>query len=155
MQIARYYCPTAHETFSLLPDCLASRFPGDLDGIEQVVADAEAAPSIEAAANLARDDAITLTSAVRWMRRRLTLVRTTLLAVATLRPGLFGGSPRLCALRIALGTDRVLVLLRGRPDVPLMILPRPLGFGRRLITARRVRARRQQRMGADPDGGSG
>ena len=25
MRIARYYCPTAHETFSLLPDCLATR----------------------------------------------------------------------------------------------------------------------------------
>ena len=37
MRIARYYCPTAHETFSLLPDCLASHFPGALDPIEHVV----------------------------------------------------------------------------------------------------------------------
>jgi len=46
MRIARYYCPTAHETFSLLPDCLASRFPGDLDDLERVVAHVEAALSI-------------------------------------------------------------------------------------------------------------
>jgi len=49
MRIARYYCPTAHETFSLLPDCLASRFPGALDPIEQVVATVETARSVAAA----------------------------------------------------------------------------------------------------------
>jgi hypothetical protein len=27
MRVTRYYCPTAHETFSLLPDCLANRRP--------------------------------------------------------------------------------------------------------------------------------
>jgi hypothetical protein len=49
MRIARYYCPTAHETFSLLPDCLASRFPSDLDDLERVVIHVEAARSVEAA----------------------------------------------------------------------------------------------------------
>jgi hypothetical protein len=26
MRVARWYCPDAHETFSLLPDCLAARW---------------------------------------------------------------------------------------------------------------------------------
>jgi transposase-like protein len=82
MRIARYYCPTAHETFSLLPDGLASHFPGALDPIEQVVATVEAARSVEAAADVLRPD-ITLPSAVRWVRRRLTPVRCALVAVIT------------------------------------------------------------------------
>src|SRR3989442_3120991 len=92
MRIARYYCPTAHETFSLLPDCLASRFPGDLPDLERVVATVDTARSIEAAADGLRPD-IVLPSAVRWVRRRLTLVRATLLAVVTLLPDLCGGAP--------------------------------------------------------------
>ena len=99
MRITRYYCPTAHETFSLLPDCLASRFPGDLDDLERVVAQVEAAPSIEAAADVLCPDSV-LPSAVRWVRRRLTLVRATCLAVVTLLPDSVsrrraaGGRPR-------------------------------------------------------------
>ena len=83
MRITRYYCPTAQETFSLLPDCLARRFPGDLEDLERVVAQVDAARSIEAAADGLRPD-IVRPSAVRWVRRRLTLVRMTLLAVVTL-----------------------------------------------------------------------
>jgi hypothetical protein len=66
MRIARYYCPTARETFSLLPDCLASHFPGELDAIEHVVAAVETARSVEAAADILRPDT-TLPSAVRWI----------------------------------------------------------------------------------------
>jgi hypothetical protein len=84
MRIARHYCPTAQETFSLLPDCLASRFPGARSTpSKRVVAQVESARSIEAAADALRPD-IVLPSAVRWVRRRLTLVRATLLAVVTL-----------------------------------------------------------------------
>ena len=43
-QIARWYCPESHMTFSLLPDCLAARLPGTLDEVEQVVAHADAGP---------------------------------------------------------------------------------------------------------------
>jgi hypothetical protein len=50
------HCPVVlsdrHETFSLLPDCLASRFPGELDALEHVVAQIDAAPSIETAADV-------------------------------------------------------------------------------------------------------
>ena len=111
MRIVRYYCPTAHETFSLLPDCLASRFPGNLDDLERVVTAVETAPSIEAAADVLRPD-IVLPSAIRWVRRRLTLVRAAVLAVVTLLPDLCGGHARLGAIRTALATEHALVALR-------------------------------------------
>ena len=53
-RIARWYCPESHTTFSLLPDCLAARLPGTLDEVETVVAAAEQAPSLSAAADALR-----------------------------------------------------------------------------------------------------
>ena len=154
MRIARYYCPTAHETFSLLPDCLASRFPGELDALERVVAHVDAASSIEAAADVLRPD-IVLPSAVRWVRRRLTLVRATLLAVVTLLPDLLGVPAQLCAVRAALGTDQALVTLRARAVPCLPALARPLGFAPHLRPVRAPRRRPQHGMGADPGPPSG
>jgi hypothetical protein len=130
MRIARYYCPTAHETFSLLPDCLASHFPGELDAIERVVAIVETARSVEAAADVLRPD-ITLPSAVRWVRRRLMPVRRALLAVITLLPDLCPGDARLVAARVALATPSALVALRIHVAPHLATLPTPLGFHRR------------------------
>lgn len=127
MRVARYYCPTAHETFSLLPDCLASHFPGDLAAIEDVVAAVEDARSVEAAADALRPD-ITLASAVRWLRRRVQPVRLALLAVVTLVPDLFTGDARLGAVRAALGVTPALMALRARTAAHLPGLPAPLGF---------------------------
>lgn len=151
MRIARYYCPTAHETFSLLPDCLASHFPGELAAVESVVAVVEAARSVEAAADVLRPDS-TLPSAVRWVRRRLTPVRRALLAVVTLLPDLFTSDARLPAVRLALGTPSALVALRTHAAAHLATLPRPLGFHRR--DARRVAppAAVPHGMGADRAG---
>ena len=149
MRITRYYCPTAHETFSLLPDCLASRFPGDLPDLERVVATVDTARSIEAAADGLRPD-IVLPSAVRWVRRRLTLVRATLLAVVTLLPDLCGGTVHLGAVRAALDTDHALVTLRTRAAAILSALSRPLGFARHSRPPHARRTRRQHHMGADP-----
>lgn len=154
MRITRYYCPTAHETFSLLPDCLASRFPADLDDLERVVAQVDTARSIEAAADVLRPD-IVLPSAVRWVQRRLTLIRATLLAVVTLLPDLFGGDAHLGAVRAALDTDHALVVLRARAATLLSALPRPLGFARHVRARPARRSRRQHRMGADPGPASG
>jgi len=147
MRIARYYCPTAHETFSLLPDCLASRFPGDLDDLERVVAQVEAARSIEAAADQLRPD-IVLPSAVRWVRRRLTLVRATLLAIVTLLPDLGGGDARVGTVRMALATDHALVALRARAAALLAALPRPLGFARHVRSPHARGPSRQHDLGA-------
>jgi hypothetical protein len=127
MRIARYYCPTAHETFSLLPDCLASQFPGELDAIEYVVATVEIARSIEAAADVLRPD-ITLPSAVRWVRRRLTPIRLALRTVVTLLPDRFTGDARLSAVCRALATTAALTTLRTHAASHLIGLPPPLGF---------------------------
>ena len=154
LRIARYYCPTAHETFSLLPDALASRFPGHLDDLERVVAHVDAARSIEAAADVLRPD-IVLPSAVRWVRRRLTLVRATLLTVVTLLPDLFRGDAHLAAVRAALDTAHALVTLRARAAVVLPTLPRPLGFAPHRRGPRAPSPPRQHRMGADPRPSSG
>lgn len=144
MRIARYYCPTARETFSLLPDCLASHFPGALDAIEHVVATVETARSVEAAADVLRPD-ITLPSAVRWVRRRLTPIRHALLAIVTLLPDLFTGDAHLTAVRLALATPSALVALRTHGAPHLTTLPTPLGFHRRS-------ARRDARPSAVPHG---
>jgi len=127
MRIARYYCPTAHETFSLLPDCLASRFPGELDALEHVVATVESVRSVEAAADVLRPE-ITLPSAVRWVRRRLTPVRRVLLAVVTLLPDLFTGDARVAAVRLALATPSALMALRIHAAPHLATVSTPLGF---------------------------
>jgi hypothetical protein len=154
MRIARCYCPTAHETFSLLPDCLASHFPGELGAIEHVVATVETARSVEAAADVLRPD-ITLASAVRWVRRRLTPVRRALLAVVTLLPDLFTGDARLTAVRLALATPSALMALRTDAAPHLATLPTPLGFhphrARRDTPARVA----PHGMGADRAGPSG
>src|SRR3989304_2614665 len=81
MRIARYYCPKAKITYSLLPDCLASRLSGDLSAVEEVVAHVERSRSIEAAADALRSLALSLPSAGRWVRRRLGPVRAALLAL--------------------------------------------------------------------------
>jgi hypothetical protein len=144
MRIARYYCPTAPETFSLLPDCLASHFPGELAIMESVVATVEAARSVEAAADVLRPD-ITLPAAVRWIRRRLMPVRRALLAVVTLLPDLFTGDARLTAVRRALATPAALVALRTHAAPHLPTLPTPLGFHPRS-------SRRDARPSAAPHG---
>src|SRR4030067_1354632 len=91
MRIARYYCPKAKITYSLLPDCLASRLSGDLSAVEEGGAHGERRRSIEAAADALRSLALSLPSAVRWGRRRLGPGRAGLLALVSLVPGLFGG----------------------------------------------------------------
>lgn len=151
MRIARYYCPTAHETFSLLPDCLASHFPGELAAVEAVVATVDAARSVEAAADILRPD-ITLPSAVRWVRRRLTPIRRALLAIVTLMPDLFTGDVRLAAMRVALATPSALLALRRQVAPHLATLPTPLGFHRHAAGRDAPAAAGPHDLGADRAG---
>lgn len=128
-RIARWYCPQGHTTFSLLPDHLAARFPGTLGEIEEVVAAVEVAPSMEAAANALRTDDVTLATALRWIRRRVRLVRTTLTAVISLLPDLYlGTAPTLQSFRLRFAGESVLMTLRGTTALHLSGLSRPLGF---------------------------
>ena len=140
-RVARWYCPQGHRTFSLLPDCFASRLPGSLQSLEQVVATVELATSVEAAANALRTDAISLQGAIRWTRRRLRLVRTTLAsALAFLPYGFAHCQPSVIALRLEMNVDCVLHRLREHVAPYLLELPPPLGFGPRYATMHRASA---------------
>ena len=153
--VARWYCPTGHTSFSLLPDCLASRLTGSLDAVEVVVGTVEAkvaaGSSIETAAGEIRPD-IELPGAVRWVRRRLGPVRMVLLAISTLMPGQIGREPRLSAVREVLGTKQVLVRLREIGAAHLGFLAPPGGFGPRPRRRCRGRRRTQHETGPDPPG---
>lgn len=154
MQVARYYCPKGHTTFSLLPDCLASRLSSTLAEVEEVVVAAEAAPSLEQAAVELRPD-IETQGGVRWVRRRLGPVRIALLAVATLLPEVLGGDgvPTLTALKATLGGEvPALVRLRELAGVQLRSLPPPLGLGPRTERRRSRRHLFQHEAGPDPPG---
>ena len=149
--IARWYCPDSHTTFSRLPDCLAARFPGELDEVEAVVAHAEQAPSLAAAADALRTDTVELPGAMRWVARRVRLVHHALSIVIGLLPEhLMRCVAEVGAVRTRLETDIALRTLRALVDPQLRALPAPLGFQpHRLGTTNRNRAR-QHKMGPDP-----
>ena len=152
MRVARFYCPKGRTTFSLLPDCLASRLSSTLAEVEQVVLAAEAAPSLEHAAEQLRPD-IETQGGVRWVRRRLGPVRVALLALATLLPVALGtaGVPTLTAVQASLGgASLVLVQLREIAGVQLRSLPPPLGLGPRTEPRRSRRNAFQHETGPDP-----
>lgn len=149
--VARWYCPQGHQTFSLLPDHLAARFPGELTQIEQVAAAAERASSLEACADALRPDAVSLPSALRWMRRRLTCVLSLLSLVVPMVPQLLQGCPpTICGLRERLGVDCALEQLREVLSEHLGALAAPVGFGHRPFNGGEPQGGLQQHKGPDP-----
>jgi len=149
-RIARWYCPESHTTFSLLPDCLAARLPGTLNELEDVVALAEQAPSLEAASSALRLD-IELPGALRWLRRRIRLVHRCLVLIAGLMPErLAGCAATLTAFRLHLDQHAVLMRLRSLADEQLPDLPAPLGFSLAVIDRGDPASASQQPMGPDP-----
>ena len=150
-RIARWYCPQSHTTFSLLPDCLAARLPGTLVDLEAVVALAEQASSVEAAANAVRGDPIELPGAVRWLRRRVRHVhRCLLLAIGMLPDVLAGCAATVTSVRARLGAEAVLMALRDPLAGQLPHLPAPLGFSPLAADRGNPTPPRQQPMGPDP-----
>ena len=149
-RISRWYCPTGHRTFSLLPDCLAARLSGTLAEVEAVVRAAEQAAGLEAACEGLRLD-IELPGALRWVRRRVQAVHASLHVLKGLRPDLLATCrPTLTAFAEHLGVGAVLGALRQIAAAFLRRLPAPLGFvPRRTPGGGRDRAR-QHRVGADP-----
>ncbi len=154
-RIARWYCRQGHQTFSLLPDCLAARWSGGLAEVEAAVTVVEQADSLEAAAGKVRLD-IELPGALRWLRRRARAVHRTLVVLKGLLPDYFANcAPTLAAFCDALGVEVVLVLLREIGADYLPVLPPPLGFRPPVNRDDRRRRARQHRAGPDPPGGSG
>lgn len=153
MRIARWRCPKATETFSLLPDCLSSRLVGSLDEAEQVVLRVEASRSVEQAAVSLRPD-IELPGAVRWVRRRLKGVRAALVALITLLPGELGTVTELHGMRELLESQRALVTLREIGGCHLGALPRPLGFHPGRPRVKEAGQGLQHETGPDPPGSS-
>lgn len=127
--IARWYCPEAHQTFSLLPDFLASRVAGPLADIEAVALAVEAGPSVEAVAAALRPQA-ELPGAVRWVRRRLRWVQEAISVARGLIEALAGTRPQLSALAETLGVPlgAVLVHLRSALARHLSALASPTGL---------------------------
>jgi hypothetical protein len=116
LRIARWYCCQGHRTFSLLPDFLAARLPGTLALIEHCVAVSATARSVELAADALRGLDISLSSAVRWLRRRLCAVRTVRDAMSSMAAIDLCVTTSIPALRRALSADI------------LSQLPSPVGF---------------------------
>lgn len=151
-RIARYYCRRAQTTFSLLPDCLASRMPGTLEQVQSAARAVQDDLPLERAADQLRPpaeqlQAIALSSAVQWTKRRHAAVLAALLAVAGLMPDTFAGCPStLEGFALRLGTENVLVSLRAIAAEHLHRLPCPLGFVPRRRQARSQHSPLQQSM---------
>jgi hypothetical protein len=143
-------------TISLLPDFLASRLSGTLAEVEQVVSAAEVAPSQEAAVEEVRPafatNAVTLPSALRWLRRRLVAVRAALVAAVTLVPALAECPPTLGAVRARLGVSETLVALRSVAASHLVALAAPVGFRARARARRAAAEPTPHEAGPDPPG---
>ena len=134
-KIARWYCRESHTTFSLLPDCLAARLPGELDTLETVVArarlvaHAEQAPSLAAAANELRPDTVELPGAMRWVEHRVRLVHHVLTIVIGLLPEQFARCiAEMGAVRTRLETETALQsTAHPSSDAQLRATARPVG----------------------------
>jgi hypothetical protein len=151
-RIARWYCPQAQQTFSLLPDCLAARYSGTLIEFEVAAEHGTQARSLEAAAACYRED-IELPGVLRWLRRRRQAVVLTLTLLRGLMPALFSlSSPTLASCRRRLGVDWVLVALRAEAAEHLARLPPPLGFRPPPRRGGEPSAADQHRAGPDPPG---
>jgi hypothetical protein len=149
-RIARWYCRQGHRTFSLLPDCLAARLPGTLAEVEAVVSAVEQADSVEAACADVRLE-IELPGVLRWVRRRVNAVHTSLNTLKGLMPERFAGcAPRLGAFAERLGVDELLATLRSIAAAFLPALAAPLGFCPPRARGGEPARAHQHPVGADP-----
>lgn len=142
-------------TFSLLPDCLASRLSSTLAEVEEAVEQVESREGSMAllAAQLrpSEQDRDRVQGAERFLRRRCRGIYAALVTIVGLLPDRFAGCPpTLEGFRAALGVEHVLGALRTLVADHLRELPPPLGFGPRPMPRRKALRRLQQEAGADP-----
>jgi hypothetical protein len=151
MFVARAYCAKGHTTFSLLPDCLASRLSSTLAAVEGVAAAVEQREtSLEAVAGELRPE-IGVQGAVRWVRRRVVAVAIALRVLKGLRPDVLSGvEPTLGDVRAALGVKDALPAVRGLAGEQLLRMPPYVGFGHQPRDGDTGERRLQQGTGADP-----
>ena len=150
-RFARWYCPESHTTFSLLPDCLAARLPGTLDELEAVVAAAKQAPSLSAAGDALRRDAVELPGAMRWVRRRIRLVHHVLTLIIGLLPEQLARCvAEVGAVRARLQDRYRAQRLRTLVAQQLPVLPAPLGFHPHRLGTTNRNPPFQHTMGPDP-----
>lgn len=134
-----------------MPDCLAARFTGSLAAFEEAVACAEQSESLERAADRLRPDVTDLFAAVRWLRRRRTLLRHLFSVLRGLLPKLLADClPQVGVFRRRLGCDCALVRLRAIAAPWLDVLPPPLGFGPRPERRGDSQTPHQHSTGPDP-----
>ena len=152
LRVARFYCAVGHVTISLLPDFMAASFSGQLSDFEQAARVAEQAPSVAAAAQQLRPELGDERSAARWLRRRLSVLKSGLTALVTSVPELFGVAPTLSAVavRLAAAADRILVAARLRATTLLDRMATPLGFRHRSLVSTNNAESMQQAMGPAP-----
>jgi hypothetical protein len=88
---------------------------------------------------------------LRWIRRRVFLVRTTLTLLIELLPVLPQDCrPCISAFKTALGVEYVLPALRMHAAPYLYILPPPIGFGPRPQRKKGKKLPFQHKTGTDP-----
>lgn len=129
--IARWYCPKARTSISLLPDFFACRFPGTLNEVEAAVNTAENCDSLEQAAAKLRPE-VTPVSALRWLRRRIKHV----FKILTTVKGIVGTTcpPVLTQWREHYATQNLLQRLRILVNGHLHAFPPILGFAPRSVS---------------------
>lgn len=152
--VRRWYCPQAHQTFSLLPDFAAARLPGTLEAIEVAVAtfetDRRAGMAAYEAAQRLRPD-IEAQGALRWIRRRRAWAKAALILLVGCAPDLLTQCElTILAARQVLRSPQVLVDVRGLAAVCLAHAPTPVGLAPASAVSSPPLPPRQHDAGPDP-----
>ena len=152
LRIARWYCAKGQVTFSLLPDFMAAGFVGVLGEVERAARVAEETASVAAAAQQLRPELDDHRSAERWLRRRLSALRSGLSSLVTSVPELFGVAATLSAVAAKLKAEagRVLEVARSAGVALLAVMATPLGFRHRWPTSEPSAVAMQHAMGPAP-----